>query len=126
MPQASSNRLSQVRGELTNYANAVHATYGKVGQSPYHAYGHLGSVLNAPKVTLQNDIFDYTNEQISDALRQVKDLSVAAEYIDVPAKHPWRETTKTFYSEGNIDEIERLGQSLNEELSVPINHPLTI
>lgn len=117
VPQASSSRLPIVRRELTDYANAVHAPCGTLNQSPYRVYGELGAVLNAPKVVLQNDIFGYTEEQINDALRQVKDLSVAAEHVGAPGSHPWRDTTKTFYSEQNIDEIEQLGKSLKKKLS---------
>lgn len=116
VPQASSSRLPVVRGELTDYTNAVHAPYGKLNQSPYAAYGELGAVLNAPKVVLQNNIFEYTQEQINDALRETKDLSVAAEHTGAPAKHPWRDTTKTFYSESDFDRIAQTGKSLLEKL----------
>lgn len=121
VPQASSSRLPVVRQELSDYANAVHTPYGMLNQSPYRAYGELGAVLNAPKVILQNDIFSYSEEQINHALRLADDLAVAAEHTGSPSKHPWRDTTKTFYSEHDIDQIEITGKSLNQKLSEAIN-----
>lgn len=120
VPQASSNRLPVVRQELTDYTNAVHAPDGTLNQSPYHAYGELGAVLHAPKVVLQNDIFKYTQEQINDALREVKDLSVAAEHTGALTKHAWRDTTKTFYAEHDFDQIENTGQNLKQKLDEAI------
>ena len=116
-PQASSSRLPVVRSELTAHANAVHQPYGTLGKSPYAAYGELGAVLDAPKVVLQNNIFDYTPEQINDALREAKDLSVAAEQTGAPAKHPWRDTTKTFYSEYDLDQIKNASEILTGKLT---------
>lgn len=117
VPQDSSNRLPLLRQELTEYTNAVHMAYGTVAQSPYRAYGELGLVLNAPKIVLQNDIFGYTQEQIDDALREAKDLSVAVEYVGSPSKHPWRDTAKTFYSDHDSDQVEQLCKSLQQKLS---------
>ncbi len=126
VPQASSSRLPVVRRELTDYTNAVHAPYGTLRQSPYQAYGELGAVLNAPKVVLQSNIFEYTQEQINDALREAKDLSIAAEHTGAPAKHPWRDTTKTFYSESDFDQITQTGKVLREKLTQIITQAQTV
>ena len=115
-----------MRRELTDYTNAVHAAYGTLNQSPYAAYGELGAVLNAPKVVLQNNVFEYTQEQIDDALREAKDLSVAAEHVGSPAKHPWRDTTKTFYSESDFDEIAQTTKVLREKLTQIITQAQTV
>lgn len=120
VPQASSNRLPVVRRELTAYANAVHTPYGTLAQSPYTAYGELGAVLNAPKVILQNNVFNYTQDQINDALREVKDLSLAAEHIGSPLTHAWRDTTKTFYSEHDLDQIKDTGEKLKQKFAETI------
>ena len=126
VPQASSSRLPIVRHELTDYTNAVHAPYGTLNQSPYRAYGELGAVLNAPKVVLQRDIFGVTEEQINDALRETNDLKVTAEQIGAPSKHPWRETTKTFYSEEHLDELEHCGRNLQRKLAKAIAQAETL
>jgi very-short-patch-repair endonuclease len=115
VPQASSSRLPVVRQELTDYANSLHAPYGNLGQSPFRAFGNLGAVLDAPKVLLKGDIFAYSQEQISDSLRDAEDLAIAAEQISLPAEHPWRDTTRTFYSEQDLDETETLCKALVEK-----------
>jgi superfamily I DNA and/or RNA helicase/very-short-patch-repair endonuclease len=116
VPQDSSSRLPVLRRELTEYTNAVHTPYGTIAQSPYRVFGELQKVLNAPKIVLQNDIFSHTQQQIDGALREAKDLSVAVEHIGSPAKHPWRDTTKTFYSENDSDQVEQLCKSLQQKL----------
>jgi very-short-patch-repair endonuclease len=121
VPQDSSSRLPFVRRELSEYVNAVHTPYGVLKQTPFRAYGELGTVLNAPKVILKNDIFSYTQGQIDDALRHAKDLAVAAKEIGSPAEHPWRDTKKTFYSEYDLDQIEAVGKNLIRKLSEAIN-----
>lgn len=120
IPQASSTRLPEVRRELTNYVNAVHAPFGALNQSPYKAYSEVESVLEAPKVILQNDIFGYTQAQIENAQREAEDLARAAEHIGSPAVHPWRDTTKTYYSEHDLDQIESSGTSLRQKLAEAI------
>lgn len=117
VPQASSSRLPIVRQELTAYTNAVHTPYGTFRKSPYTAYGELGAVLNAPKIVLQNDIFSYTQEQITDALREADDLSKAIEQIGIPGQHPWRDTTRTFYSEYDLDQIKNTTEILIQKLT---------
>lgn len=126
VPQASSSRLPAVRRELTEYANAVHEPYGTLNQSPYQAYGELGAVLRATKVVLQNNIFGYTQEQINDALRGAGDLAVAAENTGAPAHHPWRDTTKTFYSEYDLDQLEITVRDIIQKLTVAINQAQTV
>ncbi len=118
VPQSSSQRLPVVREQLTAYARAVHQPYGTLNSSPYLAYGELGAVLIAPKVVLQGDIFNATQENFADALREIGDLAAAAEFIGAPSKHAWRDTGKTFYSENDLDDITARGANLGEKLTV--------
>jgi very-short-patch-repair endonuclease len=115
-----SHRLPVVRAQLSEYAGAVHEPYGKLNLSPYRVYGELGKVLEAPKVTLQADIFATTQAQLADVMRDLKDLAVAAGAIGSPAKHPWRDTTKTFYSEDALDQINTLGAEIKSRLEKAI------
>lgn len=115
--QTAGARLPQVRDELTRYANAVHTPYGALNQTPYQIYGALGAVLDAPKVALQRDIFGYTQKQIDDALREANDLALAAEQTGAPAAHAWRDTTKTFYAEHDLDLIKTIGARLKEKFA---------
>ena len=114
--RSSTERLPFVREQLTAYTRAVHADYGALNLSPYRIYGELGAVLNAPKFGLLTDIFNVSQTDLTDVLRDLKDLSVAAEAIGSPAAHPWRDTTKTFYTESDFDQIETLGTDLINRL----------
>lgn len=114
--QASTNRLPDVRSELTDYVVTVHAPYGSLNQSPFTAFGELERIHQASKVALQGDILSYTPEQIDEALRSVSDLSTAAAAIGRPSKHPWRSTTKTFYAPNDLDDIEIILTSLKVKL----------
>ena len=114
--QTATERLPVVRELLTNYTNAVHQPYGTLNISPYRAYGDLDKVLNAPKMLFHADIFQATATDLTDVLREIEDIVAAAEFVGAPAKHPWRETTKTFYSENNLDEIKLTGTQILEKL----------
>lgn len=114
--QTVTERLPIVRELLTNYVKAVHQSYGVLNISPYRAYGELDKVLNAPKVLFQGDIFNATTANLNDVLREINDLGEAAKFVGAPNKHPMRETTKTFYSENNLDEINLMGTQILEKL----------
>lgn len=118
--RSSTERLPVVREHLTGYARAVHAPFGTLNLSPFRIYGELGAVLNAPKFVFQNDIFNISQTDLIDILRDLKDLSVAAESVGAPSKHAWRDTTKTFYTESDFDQIETLGADLQNRLEKTI------
>ena len=90
--------------------------YGVLNLSPYRIYGELDKVLNAPKILFHADIFNVSQTELSDVFREIDDLIEAAEFIGSPQKHPWRETTKTFYAENNLDEIKWIGTQILEKL----------
>ena len=113
--QTATARLPMVRDLLTHYTNAVHQPYGVLNVSPYRIYGELDKVLDAPKILFQADIFNATTIELSNVLREIDDLVVAAEFVGSPQSHPWRETTKTFYSENNLDEIKWTGTAIIEK-----------
>ncbi len=114
----TSERLPDVRRTLTDYIVAVHTKYGSLGQSPYEAVGELTSVLEAPKVPLQRDIFAYTHDEILSAMRDTEDLAVIVSTLDVPPRdHPWRDSERTFYSEHVIDEVANICAHLITALS---------
>ncbi len=119
--RSSTERLPVVREQLTDYVRAVHASYGTLNLSPYRIYGEFGAVLNAPKFTFQADIFNISQINLTDILRDLKDLSVASDAVGSPAKHAWRDTTKTFYTESDFDQIEMLGADLKSRFEKAIN-----
>lgn len=115
--QTTTARLPMVRDLLTNYTNAVHLPYGVLNESPYRIFGELDKVLDAPRMLFQSDIFNITAVELANVLREIDDLVVAAEFVGSPNKHPWRETTKTFYAENNLDEIKWTGTAIIEKIN---------
>ncbi|MBI3301058.1 MAG: DUF4011 domain-containing protein, partial [Deltaproteobacteria bacterium] len=116
-PTLSTQRLPQVRASLTEYAKAVHAPYGTLGISPYHAYGELGAVLNAPKLKYSGAVDTITCMQLDATGRALNDLAVAAGAVGDPRVHPWRDTSRTFYSEDDLDTIRELADDLGRRLA---------
>lgn len=104
-PQASTQRLPQVRHTLTEYARAVHTPFGALGASPYRIYGELGRVLDARRVRLEAPIETVSREQLDQAVRDLGDLAAASASIGAVAEHPWRDTTRTFYSEDDLETV---------------------
>lgn len=104
-PRGSTERLPQVRATLTEYAKAVHTPFGALGASPYRVYGELGRVLDAPRVKLDAPVETVSREQLDQAVRDLGDLAVASTEVGVPAEHPWRDSTRTFYSEDDLETV---------------------
>ena len=114
-PTVSTQRIPQVRATLSDYVAAVHTPFGLLGISPYRAYGKLGEVLNAPRVTYPGPAEAVTHDQLDQAVRDIDDLSATSSPIGVPAMHPWRDATKTFYSEDGLDVIRSCASRLLEQ-----------
>jgi very-short-patch-repair endonuclease len=115
--ESATARIGAVRTELTSYAVAVHEPYGALMMSPFQGYGELGRVLEAPKLKFTGAVDDVTHEQLGDAERDLLDLAGAALLVGTPAEHPWRDTTRTFYSEHDLDTALSLLESLGGRLS---------
>lgn len=116
LTETSAQRLPVVREVLTNYVNAVHQPYGVLDFSPYRVYGELDKVLQATKIQFQGDILNASQSDLNEVLRQIDDLIEAARTVGSPREHPWRDTTKTFYSETNLAEIETAGATIIEKI----------
>ncbi|MBV9773688.1 MAG: DUF3320 domain-containing protein, partial [Gemmatimonadetes bacterium] len=116
-PQASTQRLPHVRHALTEYVRAVHTPFGALGVSPYRAYGELGQVMEAPRVRLSGAVDAISREQLDQAARDLRDLAAAATEIGVPAEHSWRDTTKTFYSQDDLESVRETAEELVSRLA---------
>ncbi|MBP6001961.1 MAG: DUF4011 domain-containing protein [Pyrinomonadaceae bacterium] len=106
---SGTQRLAEVRAQLTNYVAAVHEPFGNLNVSPFKIYGEFNKVLNSPRILLNADITHVSAADFADVLREINDLALAAEFVGSPQKHAWRETTKTYYSQFALDEIEQKG-----------------
>ncbi len=110
-PTASTQRLPSVRAALNEYVRAVHAPFSSLGVSPWRAFGELGVVLDAKRVRYGGPVDGgILLTQIEDAARRLRDLAAAAAPIGAPAQHPWRDTTRTFYSAADLEMIDDLAR----------------
>ncbi|MBV8856257.1 MAG: DUF4011 domain-containing protein [Acidobacteria bacterium] len=115
--ESATARIGAVRDELTAYARALHEPFGALGSSPYQAYGELERVLAAPKLRLARGVEAVTREELEGAERDLRDLAEAAQPVGNPSAHPWRDTTRAFYSEQDLDDARELLDSLRARLA---------
>jgi very-short-patch-repair endonuclease len=116
-PTASTQRLPLVRTTLSEYVKAVHTPYGILGISPFRAYGALGRVLRSPRLKYNGPVEALTLDQLDQTVRELQDLAASSTVIGAPTDHPWRDTTKTFYSEDDLLAVEELSRDLAVRLS---------
>lgn len=111
-PTVSTQRLPQVRNTLSEYVQAVHSPYGPLGISPFRAYGELGRVLGAPRLRYSGAFEKVSLEQLEQTVRDLEDLAATSIPIGTPAEHAWRDSTKAFYSEDDLQNIQDVAQDL--------------
>ncbi len=115
--------LPGVRAALNDYVRALHTPHGKLGMTPFEAYGALAPVRGAdqstaegaksvPRVRYVRRVDDVSRETLDSAVRELRELAAAARGVGDPARHPWRDATKTFYTEDDVATIRELGEEL--------------
>ncbi|MGH7340778.1 MAG: DUF4011 domain-containing protein, partial [Candidatus Rokuibacteriota bacterium] len=126
-------RLGAVRRQLTEYAAAVHAPEMPLGLSPFQAYGALGAVEGAVMLRLRSPVDAVSDAQYAEAKLHLGDLAAAAASLGDPKRHPWRNTTRTYYSADDRTDLEeqldallaqcdaflRLAPQVERELGLP-------
>ena len=105
---AAAGRLAGVRSTLADYVRTVHAPFGALARSPYDVCGELGRLLEAPKAKLAADITATTKEDVLAAERALRDLEIHADAVAPIDTHPWRDSSKTLYTEDELDAIAAL------------------
>ena len=109
--------IGGVRAELTDYANALHQPFGALALSPYQGYGEFEKVRDAAKQKLSIKTEPVGREQLANVERDLGDLARVAHHIGVPAEHPWRDSSRTYYSEQDLDNVRDILTSLKTRLS---------
>lgn len=108
----SADRLPVVRNVLNGYAKAVHTPFGTLAATPFEGYGELARVADAPRITLASKIANVTRSELEDAIRCLSDLEAAAKSVGIPAQHPWRDATRSYYTGDDLDAIESVARRL--------------
>lgn len=102
----SDERLPELRETLGAYVNALHEPFGALGKTPYQGFGELGRVRDIQLLNLQTALDGVTAADLQAALRQLDDVSRAVASLGMSvADHPWRDTTKTYYTEIDLKDI---------------------
>ncbi|HEX2078650.1 MAG TPA: DUF3320 domain-containing protein [Longimicrobium sp.] len=120
--ESVADRLSGVRHTLTEYADAVHTPFGAAGFTPYHGFGELMALRDAPRVRLQKPITAVTRAQFDDAVRALEDLAKAAEAVGDVRTHPWRDSRRTLWPEDALDDARDLIAELRARLAETVEH----
>jgi len=115
-------RLPAVRGALTAYADAVHTPFGAAGFTPYRGFGELMALRDAPRVRLTAPIDGVTREMMEEAARSLEELGRAVAGVGDPARHPWRDSTRTLWTEDELEEARDLLAALRAALADVARH----
>ena len=116
--------LPGVRATLNDYVRALHTPHGTLGMTPFEAYGALAPVRGAdrpatestatttPRVRYVRRVDDVSREALDSTVRELRELAAAARGVGDPSRHPWRDATKTFYTEDDVATIRELATEL--------------
>ncbi|MGA9772930.1 MAG: DUF4011 domain-containing protein [Blastocatellia bacterium] len=115
--KTATGRIAATRAELTDYVTAVHEPFGALALSPYQGFGELERVRNAKKLKFTKPAETITAEQLADAERDLRNLADAAQPIGDVTEHAWRDTTRTFYSERDLDIAQEILSRLRARIS---------
>lgn len=107
--QFNSERLTQVREELTQYTRAVHAIMPPLCKSAYGVIGRLGVLADAPETRVAVKTEDVSGEVFAKVMELLAQLCASSVRVGPPDEHPWRDASKDYV---DIDAREKLETSL--------------
>ena len=117
-PQSSPSNvesLPAVRKSLSEYVSAVHSPFGALARSPYTVFGDVERLRSAPRLSLSLEATLVTQAALADAIRRLNDLAMASTEIRPLHESPWRDSTKTYYSEQDLADVAQLAMTVREE-----------
>jgi len=116
--------LPGVRSTLNDYVRALHTPHGTLGMTPFAAYGALAPVrgtdqpsadstaTTTPRVRYVRRVDDVSREVLDSTVRELRELAAAARGVGDPSRHPWRDATKTLYTEDDVANVRELATEL--------------
>ncbi len=130
----AAQRLPTVRERLTEYVKDLHKPFSELNLSPYQVIGRYDAVINAPRIKYEASIDSVSQEQMNQTLRELSELAEALKLIGDPRSHPWRDTSKPYYFEedlenvkeiceeilAQLEDIHQLSKQLGEQLGLPL------
>jgi very-short-patch-repair endonuclease len=128
--------LPAARTVLNDYVRALHTPHGTLGMTPFEAYGRLAPVRGAepatdsrapsaggagqvtvPRLRYTRRVDDVSRETLDAAVRELRELAAAAPGVGDPTTHPWRDATRTLYTEDDIANVRELGGRLAHQIA---------
>jgi very-short-patch-repair endonuclease len=124
----ATSALPGIRTALNDYVRALHTPHGTLGVTPFEAYGALAPVRGSdqssgaaasgpPRVRYSRRVDDVTRETLDRTVREVRELAAAARGVGDPAQHPWRDGTKTLYTEDDVAAVREHAAQLARQLT---------
>ncbi|MBX7223290.1 MAG: DUF3320 domain-containing protein [Blastocatellia bacterium] len=113
---SEATRLAAVRENLTTYARDLHAPFGAAGFSPFQVIGLLETVRSAPRCSLSIPVETVSRDAFLSTQRDLQNLAEAARNLGHPTECPWRDATKSFYSEDDVAGINQAAGTLRKRL----------
>lgn len=114
-------KLPELRQVLDGYVKEAHKPVGALGMSPFRVSGELGLVLQSPRIQIECDIRSTTADEFEAAERGLRDLATHAKAIGPPGAHPWRDATRTLYSEDALHSIRASAEGVREGAASLVN-----
>jgi very-short-patch-repair endonuclease len=115
--------LPGIRAALNDYVRALHTPHGTLGMTPFESYGALAPVRGSeqpatgavasgpPRLRYNRRLDDVTREALHTTARELRELAAAARGVGDPTQHPWRDATRTLYTEDDVAAVrERAGK----------------
>jgi very-short-patch-repair endonuclease len=120
--------LPGVRSTLNDYVRALHTPHGTLGMTPFDAFGALAQVRGpdqpvetgaqtTPRLRYGRRVDDVSREALDSTARELRELAAAARGVGDPARHPFRDATKTLYTEDDVAAIRALASELATQLT---------
>jgi len=121
--------LPGVRTTLNDYVRALHTPHGTLGMTPFEAYGALAPVRGAdqsapettatstPRLRYGRRVDDVSREKLGSTVRELRELAAAARGVGEPSRHPWRDATKTLYTEDDVATVRELAADLGSRIA---------
>ena len=116
--------LPGIRASLNDYVRALHTPHGTLGMTPFEAYGALAPVRGRdeaadgpPRLRYTRRVDDVSRDVLDTTVRELRELAAAARGVGDPAKHPWRDATKTLYTEDDVATVRSLAHRLASQVA---------
>jgi very-short-patch-repair endonuclease len=120
--------LAGIRTALNDYVRALHTPHGTLGMTPFDAFGALapvrgsdqtidGAANGPPRLRLTRRVDDVSRDALDATVRELRELAAAARGVGDPAQHPWRDATKTLYTEDDVANVRALARRLASQIA---------